>query len=99
MNGSDRAVDQIAEMANAYGAKEPVMRSVYKATGYDGIKSKGFGGSDQAGGDITVAWFPEQIRSKKAKFDPKKKDSANILAGTAGAVVAGSLASKEKGSK
>jgi len=46
MNGSDRAVDQIAEMANAYGAKEPVMRSVYKATGYDGIKSKGFGDRD-----------------------------------------------------
>jgi len=50
-----------------------------KRAGYDGIRY----------GDETVIFYPKNIRSTKAKFDPKMKESANILAGAAGAGLLG----------
>jgi hypothetical protein len=49
-----------------------------KKAGYEGIKF----------GDETVVFDPKNIRSTKAKFDPSKKDSANILAGVGGGLLA-----------
>jgi hypothetical protein len=74
--GNRDAVNQIAEISNLFGDKEMVVRSVYNATGHDGIKVKNFG----EGGDVYVAWFPENIRSVHAKFDPAKASSADLLA-------------------
>jgi hypothetical protein len=46
------------------------------------------------GGDQTqyIILNPQDIRSKFAKFDPSKADSANILAGATGAALLGSMA-------
>ena len=53
-----------------------------KAMGHDGVILK-----SNKGNEITV-FEPHQIRSKFAKFDPKKSKSGNILAGAGGTAVA-----------
>lgn len=59
--------------------------------GHDGVVVK-YPHSDKAGEDAAVEYMvpdPSQVRSKFAKFDPAKKNSANILAGIAGAGLLG----------
>ncbi len=46
--------------------------------------------------DIISVFEPNQIRSKNAKFDPKQKKSANILAGLAGATTLGAAMDGEE---
>jgi hypothetical protein len=66
-----------------------------KAEGHDAVIFKGAAdnpgksvyGRHQAGQTVVV-FEPNQIRSVNAAFDPAKKNSANILAGAAGAAVA-----------
>jgi hypothetical protein len=56
--------------------------------GYDGIKFKGTelkGWGKYA--DENIVFNPNQIRSRFAAFDPMQRNSANILAGGAGAAV------------
>ena len=56
-----------------------------KKEGFDSVLLKNtFDGGDKMT-DIAVVFNPNQIRSKFAKFDPLKKDSANLLAGTGAA--------------
>ena len=56
--------------------------------GYDGIKVL----KDEEFGNVsTVIFDPTKLRSKFAKFDPAKKDSAKLLAGAAGAGVLSGL--------
>ena len=53
-----------------------------RADGYDSISYH-----DQFSGDVLVALNPQDVRSKFAKFDPSKKNSANLLAGGAAAAI------------
>lgn len=62
-DGSDTAVDQIASIANAAGDKTLIARAVQKALGYDGIVANGYDDLGQGGGQIYIAWFPEQIKA------------------------------------
>lgn len=62
-DGSDTALDQIADIANVSGDKQGVFAAVRDVTGYDGVFSNGYGGRGAEGGKIYVAWFPEQIKS------------------------------------
>lgn len=73
VEGNDTAVDQIAELSNVSGSKEATLAAVRDVTGYDGIKSEGFSGEGQGGGNIYIAWFPEQIKSvdNQGTFDPE----------------------------
>jgi hypothetical protein len=57
------------------GAEELTKQA--KKAGYDGIKV----------GDETVIFDPKNIRLTKAKFDPSKSDSANLLAGVGGVTI------------
>lgn len=76
--GNEQAVDQIAELANISGSKERAFAAVREVTGYDGIKADGYSGEGLGGGNIFVAWFPEQIKSvnNRGTFDP---NDARIL--------------------
>jgi hypothetical protein len=71
-SGNEKAVDQIAELANASGSKSIVFDAVTKATGFDGVVADGYGGRGEAGGTIYVAWNPTQIKSvdNQGTFDP-----------------------------
>jgi hypothetical protein len=51
--------------------------------GYDAIMLKNYRG----GKSIVVVKDPSQLRSPHARFDPEKKNSANLLAGITGAAV------------
>jgi hypothetical protein len=62
-----------------------------KRLGYDGILDRGGKGKDGAEHLVAIPFFPHQVRSPWAKFDPKKAHSGKILAGAAGAVAAPSL--------
>lgn len=72
VDGNETAVDQVAELSNVSGSKEATLAAVRDVTGYDGIKSEGFSGEGQGGGNIYIAWFPEQIKSvdNQGTFDP-----------------------------
>ncbi len=57
-----------------------------KANSYDGVKFKNaiddpLGPNIPKASDVYAVFDPKNIRSKFAKFDPAKKNSANILAG------------------
>lgn len=69
---NESAIDQIAELGNSSGDKVATHNSVRDITGFDGILSDGYGGRGEAGGNIYVAWFPEQIKStdNTGSFDP-----------------------------
>ena len=67
------------------------IRKMIEAEGYDSIKYTNFIESRGKNADSTIVLNPKNIRSKFAKFDPAKKDSANILAGAAGAGVLSGL--------
>jgi hypothetical protein len=54
-----------------------------KSEGYSGVKFS----DEEYGGTSAAIFDPENIRSVHAAFDPAKKQSANILAGGAGATV------------
>lgn len=56
------------------GEPEKFSQAVNKATGYDSVKV------NFDDGQHLIPWFPNQIRSRFAAFDPLRKDSANLLA-------------------
>ncbi len=51
-----------------------------KQRGYDGIIDKGGKGGSSIGHDVFIPFGPEQVRSRFAAFDPKKRDSRDLLA-------------------
>lgn len=64
--------------------------------GHDGVAFRNFDDGGEGVGDYTVVFDPRNVRSKRAAFDPSKKDSPDLLAsallGTAaagGATIAG----------
>jgi hypothetical protein len=63
----------------------------------DAVKKAGFDSaySMEKGTKNLAVFDPKNIRSVNAAFDPKKKKSANILAGLAGATTLGAAASDE----
>lgn len=70
-----------------------IIRAIEDA-GYDGLVYKNL---TEGAADSIVALRPDQIRSVHAAFDPAKKESADILAGVAGATIgAGALFSPEE---
>jgi hypothetical protein len=96
IGGIDEAGDTIP--AGAISAQ------VLERLGYEGVIDSGVSGKFGEGRQfgvgmegvysdtdhvVTFPGFEKNIRSKFAKFDPSKKDSANILAGTGGAAVIG----------
>lgn len=68
------------------------MLDAAKQEGFDGLQLRNF--IDEAGYGVhrpathTAVFNPSNIRSKFAKFDPKKSKSGNILAGVGGTAVA-----------
>lgn len=66
--------------------KESVIRSLEKA-GYSGV--------DVPSEQIAMTIDPSSIRSKFAAFDPRFKDSANLLATATGAALVGSMLTPE----
>jgi len=89
----------IKQNLNIYDANENPLRiygsgSEYSdalmAKGYDGVK-KTYSSRDNPSSEIVI-FDPKNIRSIFAKFDPSKKDSANLLAsGLLGAIGLGGL--------
>ena len=75
--------------------ENPASWDEYDKFGIDELIGRGFDGVALPDGDgqITyIAFKPEQYRDVKAKFDPSKRNSANLLAGIAGgAIVAPSM--------
>jgi GNAT superfamily N-acetyltransferase len=70
---------------------------ILKGQGFDGAKVSDYGMDDPFNSVTSWATFdPKNIRSRFAKFDPAKKDSANILAGL-GVVGAGAALSQQDG--
>jgi hypothetical protein len=67
--------------------------------GFDSIVFENFSLPSGKSGSILIVKDPAQLRSPWAKFDPKKRDSADLLAGLAGggAVVFGAAAKDERG--
>ena len=76
------------DAARAQGAKGK--DSTLKAI--DALKAEGFIGISDNSGDVMTVFDPKNIRSRFAKFDPSKKDSANILAGVGGGLLATGVA-------
>jgi hypothetical protein len=71
------------------GMDEKGIKAIKKAAlkeGHDGFKIGRYGGEE---GYDYVPFKPEQIRSKFAKFDPAKRNSAKLLAGAAPFAAAG----------
>lgn len=64
------------------------IKEIFDIGGFDSVSMK------EAGQNTIGILDPKNIRSRFAKFDPAKKDSANILAGIGGAAVAGSALSE-----
>ncbi len=56
----DKAIDQLGGLVGGGMDVEIVNTAVRNVTGFDGIKSKGFG--NEGGDDIYVAFFPDQVR-------------------------------------
>jgi hypothetical protein len=66
------------------------LREAVKGAGYDSIVYRNFTeATSQSGLDSLILLDPSQARSRFAKFDPAKKDSANLLAGVGGAGLVG----------
>lgn len=62
LDTGEKAIDQIGGIYGSGVKAEILNRSVNKATGYDGMVSKGFSNEGKAGGDIYVAFFPDQVK-------------------------------------
>ncbi len=69
---------------NLYSKKNTTFNKFLAKQGYEGAKH----------GHEVVIFNPKNIRSVNAKFDPKKANSKNILAGTAWAGLLGGLSAK-----
>jgi hypothetical protein len=98
--------DLYDDMSGAMASPGALISEVYQDMGYEGVlqnaeasfgRRPGFGGAmipgmeGVVGAEHYIQFKPSNIRSKFAKFDPSKKDSANILAGAAGAGVLSGL--------
>ena len=103
------AFDDITE--ESFGPGE-FLRRVYEAAGYDGTiidaaqefgpraipgTARKVGGMEGVEGATHYAVFdPRNIRSPFAKFDPSRRDSADLLAGLAGLLAAGSIRARDR---
>lgn len=65
--------------------------------GFDSVVLKNYTSPGGRKGDILVVKNPNQLRSPYAAFDPRKRDSANLLAGigAVGAIPAAALTGRE----
>lgn len=70
---------------------DPNVIEALRDQGYDGVRLR----EESNGGDTLAMFDANQIRSTKAKFDPSKAGSGNILASLA-ALIAGRSATKDK---
>ena len=62
--------------------------------GHDAVLIKNYATPDGKTVDVIVVRDPAQLRDPKAKFDPRKRDSADLLAGLGGgAMVVGTTLS------
>jgi hypothetical protein len=57
--------------------------------GYDAVMLKNYTSLGGKKGDILVVKNPAQLRSPYAKFDPRQRNSRDLLAGIAGSAAAG----------
>ena len=79
-----RLEDDIANgTTHAWTSIPDWVTEVLKSRGFDGIKDMG-GKHGGVGHTVWIPFEPNQVRSRFAKFDPKMKDSANLLAGVGG---------------
>lgn len=62
------------------------IREMIEAEGYDSIKYTNFIESRGKNADSIIVFNPKNIRSRHAKFDPAKKDSAKILFSSGGGI-------------
>lgn len=83
-----QASDSFSGLDDATASLSDYVRTDLGAEGLtDAAKNAGYQGIRY--GDETVMFDPSNIRSTNAAFDPAKKDSSNLLAGTTAAVVGG----------
>lgn len=71
---------------HAFTSIPDVVTEELRKMGYDAIIDKGGKFTGQTH-DVLIPFQPNQVRSPNAKFDPSKRDSANLLAGGAAAAV------------
>lgn len=80
---------EIPDIAQQSGAKYPTNSDLAEASKKwtDEMRKRGFTGFTDAAtdGSEMVSFLPQNIRSRFAAFDPFKRDSADLLAGLAGA--------------
>ena len=62
-SGAEKATDQIADIANVSGSKDIVFQAVKDVTGFDAVTANGYSDLGMNGGQIYVAWFPNEIKS------------------------------------
>tara|TARA_B110000259_G_scaffold120883_1_gene137305 strand:+ start:25227 stop:26603 length:1377 start_codon:yes stop_codon:yes gene_type:complete len=67
------------ELTDLFDDNDKFLSALSDATGYDGIRVNWPDKSHE------IHWKPENIRSVNAAFDPAKRSSSNLLAGTAAA--------------
>jgi hypothetical protein len=80
------STNDIARVAKEIGAEGVIFKNVNDVGPHRyNIEGK-VGGSDRPLSTNYVVFDPKNIRSKHAKFDPKKRDSGNLLAGLGAAL-------------
>jgi hypothetical protein len=67
---------------------QKTLRRAWEA-GYDAVRLKNYTTPGGEIRDVIVVKDPAQLRSPSARFDPRKKNSADLLAGAAGLGVIG----------
>jgi len=70
---------------DAHKIEQEIVQQALKELGYDGTKLM------EGGVENLMMFNPKNIRSKFAKFDPRKKNSANVLAGAGAGFLASQL--------
>lgn len=82
-------LDTLNKISNDFyrGYEGDYLANIQNKIGWDHVLT------EADGKKVVTVFKPQQIRSTKAKFDPAKKDSADLLAGLGGLGVSGLLAS------
>jgi len=77
---------------DARGAADHEIRASLREAweqGYDAVLLKNYTSPSGKSGDVLVVRDPVQLRDPKARFNPAKRNSANLLASGAGAAMVG----------
>jgi hypothetical protein len=85
-----------AKFSDPFNPKLPEIRKALEEKGYDGIIYQNRYEGSKRGEDSYIIFDPKNIRSKFAKFDPKNRNSSDLLAAAPLVGGAGAVAAKER---